>query len=101
MKTLMEQWKSEENPSYKTDLKAVIVGIRNFLSHSERWNLIAEDRLENFCADCDFFVDEKIASERVADRDIPGLSGKSCGDCGCVLSFKLRQSVKPCRFWKE
>lgn len=98
---MIKQWHNETDPDYRKDISAIIAGIRNFLTGSEKWNDTAIDRLENFCADCEFFVDEKVVSERVADKDIPGLSGKSCAHCGCVLSFKLRQSVKPCEFWKE
>lgn len=60
----------------------------------------AKKRLE-VCMSCNFFVDEPIEFLRVKDSNIPELSNKMCNDCGCVLSYKIRQDLKKCKKWQK
>lgn len=53
----------------------------------------------DICTGCKHFKDEPIDFLRVEDKDFPELSAKMCGACGCTLSFKLRQTLKPCKEW--
>lgn len=100
IKRYQEGLKNESNPDVKRDLKAIISGMTNFFVGSKKADEVAKDRLENSCSGCEFFKTDPIESERVEDKRIPQLSGKICGACGCTLSYKLRQSIKPCKHWK-
>lgn len=60
----------------------------------------AKDRLE-ICKKCVNFVEEPIEFFRVKDNNMPELSNKMCSDCGCTLSYKLRQDLKKCIKWQE
>lgn len=92
--------RNETNPNFKRDLKAIISGMTNFYVNSSQADKLAKERLESSCKGCAYFITDPVESERVNDKRIPELSGKICGNCGCTLSYKLRQSVKPCEFWK-
>ena len=100
IKRYQEQLKNENDLNVIRDLKAIIVGMTNFYLSSKKWNVKAKERFENHCSKCEIFINEPLESEKVIDKDIPKLSGKICGSCGCVESYKLRQSIKPCKFWK-
>lgn len=89
---------NETNPDLKKDLKAVISGMSNFY-FGLKTNL-AKERFENHCKGCDFNMLEPIEDMQVKDSIIPELSNRQCGCCGCVLSYKIRQSVKKCEYWK-
>ena len=90
----------ETDPDIARDLKAIASGMTNFITGSKKWNDIARKRYEDHCKGCAFFITDPIPSERVTDKNIPELSGKICEKCGCVESYKLRQSIKTCEFWK-
>lgn len=93
--------KHEDDPDIIRDIRAIITGISNFELNIVNARNKARERLKNHCAGCEFFIDEPIESEKVIDKVIPELSGKICGECGCVMPYKLRQSVKKCERWKE
>lgn len=89
---------TETDPDIIRDTKAVISGMSNFYFglKTER----ARERFENHCKGCEFNMTERIPEMRVQDSIIPELSNRMCGLCGCVLSYKIRQSVKKCDYWK-
>ena len=89
---------SESDPDVKKDLKAVFSGMSNF--YFRKNTTLAKQRYDDFCKGCIYNVKEPIESMRLTDKDITELSGRSCGLCGCVLSYKTRQSVKKCPYWK-
>ena len=60
---------------------------------------IARDRAE-VCFGCENFKDEPIEWLKIKDKNIPKLSGKYCGECLCVLSYKTRTKEK-CDRWQE
>ena len=98
IKRLKESLERETNPDVKKDLKAVACGMSNFylgLKNSE-----AIERFENHCKSCEFNIQEPLEEMKVKDSTVPQLSGRQCGLCGCVLSFKIRQSIKKCQYWK-
>jgi hypothetical protein len=66
----------------------VAEGVYNFKFPT---NCIEKKALERskVCETCDNFVDDPIKDFHVTDR-IEVLSGKMCGLCGCVSSYKLR-----------
>lgn len=99
IKRLDENLKKEKNPDIIRDSKAVISGMSNFYFGLK--TTLAKERFEDHCKGCVFNVKEPIEDMRVKDATIPELSGRMCGDCGCVLSYKIRQSVKKCRYWKK
>ena len=100
IKRYVESLKNKKNPDIAHDVKAIVSGMTNFVTGSRKWNDIARERYEKSCKGCPFFIDDPVPSERVTDKHIPELSGKICSNCGCVESYKLRQSVKLCEFWK-
>lgn len=53
------------------------------------------------CLGCENYVDEPVKSFQVEETRIPALSKKMCDECGCPLSYLLRQNVKICKKWKE
>ena len=98
IKRLDANLKKENDPDIIRDTKAVISGMSNFY-FGLKTNL-AKERFENHCKKCEFNIKEPIEDMRVKDF-IPELSDRMCGDCGCVLSYKILQSVKKCEYWKK
>lgn len=92
--------KNESDPNVARDMKAIITGMTNFYCHNRKASELAKERYENHCSTCSFFISDPVESEKVTDKDIPELSGKICSMCSCTSSYKLRQSIKPCEFWK-
>lgn len=82
------------------DLKAIEQGVSNYISENTVAQALAIERLK-VCKVCPLFVDEPIAFLRVEDKQIPDLSNKMCDDCGCVLAYKLRQSIITCDKWQK
>jgi len=75
-------------------------GIHNFKHYDIDIELLAIDRAKE-CTGCEMFIDEPINFLRVIDKNIPELSNKICDECGCTLSYKLRQSISKCSKWQE
>jgi RNase P subunit RPR2 len=86
-----------ENP----ELKPVFIGMLNFVAKNKTAIDLAKKRFENHCKNCEFFVEESNELLKVEDKDVPELSNKMCADCGCVLSYKNRQSLKICEKWQK
>jgi len=72
----------------------------NFENTNIDVDLLAEER-KNICLKCEFYEDEPIEAFHVQDKNIPELSNKMCGECFCILSYKLRQSKTKCNKWLE
>lgn len=75
-------------------------GKENFKNKLPEIEELASKRLE-VCKGCRYFKDEPIHFFHVTDNNLPDVTGKSCGKCGCILSYKLRQSLKPCSKWSK
>lgn len=75
-------------------------GLYNFKHPVLEVERLAETRKDE-CVGCEFYVDEPISFLRVNDKRITELSNKMCDDCGCTLSYKLRQSINKCKNWSE
>lgn len=99
IKRLKQALEETEDPDYAKTIKGVIVGMTNYnLGLSTE---VARKRYEDFCKECDFNVQDPVPELRIQDKKIPELSERMCDHCGgCLLSYKLRQSIKPCEFWK-
>lgn len=78
----------------------MIEGKRNFENPKDEIERLAAERAE-ICKGCRYFKKEPIDFLRIKDDRIPDLSEMSCGKCGCILSYKLRQSISICKRWKE
>lgn len=100
-KRFCESLNKQEEINILRDTKAVAVGVYNFKTGNKKAGDLAKKRYEFSCQNCKFSIEEPIPELRVVDKQIPELSGKTCGDCGCVLSYKLRQSVKKCSRWEQ
>ncbi|RMZ60064.1 hypothetical protein D1632_10775 [Chryseobacterium nematophagum] len=99
IKRLKKALAETDDSCYAKTLKAIIVGMTNF--HLGLFHDVAKRRFEDYCKNCAFNIQEPISDMRVQDEKVPELSERMCAHCmGCVLSYKLRQSVKPCEFWK-
>lgn len=100
-KRFCESLNKQEEINIIRDTKAVASGILNFKTGNKKAQELAKKRFENHCKSCKFSIEEPISELRVVDKQIPELSGKTCGDCGCILSYKLRQSVNKCSRWEQ
>lgn len=97
---LKEALASETDPNIIKATKAIIQGITFFYLGVNK--SLAKLRYDNHCKDCEHNVEDPVISMRENDKQIPELSGRMCDHCGgCVLSYKLRQNIKKCEFWKE
>ncbi len=85
-----------DSPEYKS----IYLGMLNFWVNDSRALKLAKERTQT-CTICEHFIEEKNDLLKVKDDKIPQLSNKQCGDCGCVLSYKLRQSEKKCKKWQK
>ena len=99
IKRISKNIQEETDPSVIKDLKAVASGMSNFYFGLK--TDLAKQRFEDHCKGCVFNIQEPIPDMRVTDEKIPELSGRMCGNCGCVLSYKIRQSIKKCQYWKK
>jgi len=75
-------------------------GFSNFRNPVLEIERLAINRMDT-CIGCEFYVDEPISFLKVKDKNIPELSEKICDECGCTLSYKLRQSKEICNKWEE
>ena len=75
-------------------------GMRNFRNPVLEIERLAMDRMYS-CIGCEFYLKEPIVFLRVNDKVIPELSNMMCDECGCTLSYKLRQSKEICKLWQE
>lgn len=101
IKRFCESLKKQEDIDLIRDTKAVAVGVKNFNFINQDAEQLANERFEKSCKNCAFNIHEPIEELRVNDKRIPELSERTCGECGCVLSYKLRQSVKKCGIWQR
>lgn len=84
----------------KVGIDPFLEGKFNFENTNIDIELLAIDRTKE-CLMCDDFVDEPIDFLKVEDKNIPEISNKMCDECGCTLSYKLRQSKTKCKQWVE
>ena len=84
----------------KVGIDPYIEGKRNFKKPTKETEQLAINR-SDACKNCVSFTDEPIDFFRVVDKKIPILSNKMCDDCGCTLSYKVRQSIEKCDKWQE
>ena len=80
--------------------KAYNEGMDNFEYPNPKIEMLAKERMEKV-ASCKHFKDEPIKQLRVNDVLIPEASGKYCDNCGCIISYKIRQSIEKCPCWNE
>ena len=78
----------------------IFEGKENFDNPKIEVETLAEARAMT-CVGCVNFKQEPIELFRVTDIRIPELSEMFCDDCGCTLSYKLRQSIIKCKLWQQ
>ena len=81
-------------------IEPYIIGKENFENPNEYVEILANKRKIK-CVSCELFEDEVLESCMIIDIRIPELSNKMCGDCFCILPYKIRQSIKKCDKWNE
>ena len=84
----------------KKGVKPLVQGKKNFNNPTDEVEALAKERLE-ICKGCVFFEEEPIEWLKVEDERLPEASGMYCADCGCVSSYKIRQSLQLCEKWQE
>lgn len=47
----------------------------------------------------DLVIDEPVEFLKIEDKHVPEWSGKIFKDCGCPISYKLRQTIINCKCW--
>lgn len=77
-----------------------LIGKENFENPKTEIEKLAIER-KDICLTCSNYEDEPIESCQVTDNGIPELTNKMCGDCFCILSYKLRQSIDKCDKWQK
>jgi len=80
----------------KDGVEPIDEGMANF--QNESMESAASERAK-VCAGCESRVKEPISMFRVEDKKIPLLSERMCDECGCPLSYLLRQNIKICKKW--
>lgn len=96
----MQSFKKKILSLISNGLEPLEIGMRNFKNIDIDIELLAIDRAKK-CTGCEMFIDEPINFLKVIDKYIPGISNKMCDECGCTLSYKLRQSKTKCKKWLE
>ena len=96
----MQSFKKKALSLVSNGIEPLEVGIRNFKHPDLDVELLANERAKT-CVGCEMFVKEPIEFLRVEDKVIPEISNKMCDECGCTLSYKLRQSITKCDKWQE
>lgn len=100
IKRMEDALKSETDPDVILTSKAIVQGMAYF--HLGVNKKLAQKRFEEHCRDCSHNVPDPVLSMQVKDTLINDLTSKMCDHCGgCVLSYKIRQTVKKCEFWNE
>lgn len=74
-------------------------GYHNYNNPNPDIEEIAGERL-SICITCPHYQDEEIKMFQIDDKLLPMASNKKCNDCGCILSYKIRQLVIRCNKWK-
>lgn len=77
-----------------------IEGKRNFLHPKEEVEGLAKANIK-VCLGCEFYMDETSPSLMVMDERIPEATNKYCGDCFCILAYKIRQTKDICNKWQK
>lgn len=98
IKRLKNSLSNEKDPDIILTTKAIMVGMTNFYFKNKKDEAL--EKFQKFCVNCPLNKIDPVESMQVEDSEIPELSKRMCGDCGCVLSFKVRQNIKPCQKWK-
>lgn len=75
-------------------------GMNNFKTPVVEIETLAEARTLT-CISCPNYQIEPIGFFKVTDIRIPELTDMFCNDCGCTLSYKLRQSINKCALWEK
>lgn len=96
----MQSFKKKIVSLIENGLEPLEIGIHNFKHPNIDVELLAIERTKE-CLFCEFFVEEPIDFLKVIDKNISELSNKMCDECGCTLSYKLRQSKTKCEKWLE
>jgi hypothetical protein len=96
----MRSFDKKINSVIKKGIDPIKMGIFNFKHPDIKTEDLAIER-KNTCVGCPLFVNEPIFFFKVSDPRIIELSGKMCDECGCTLSYKLRQSIVKCEKWRR
>lgn len=91
--------KQKINTLISSGVQPLLDGVHNYNNPNDDIEAIARERL-NTCINCPLYQPEEIKPLQVEDKLLPQASKMKCGECGCVLSFKLRQLITRCDKWE-
>ena len=75
-------------------LKAIYTGWKNYTFPNEEIENLAKERAET-CSACEHCVKGSY-QKLMPDYSLKEIQGMKCGECGCPLSTKLRQTTENC-----
>ena len=84
----------------KNGIEPIEEGMRNFNNPCKEAERLARQRIAT-CTQCPHYKIEPVSFLRVEDERIPQAGSRYCSDCGCTLSYKIRQSQTICKQWQE
>jgi hypothetical protein len=96
----MQSFRKKIKTLLKVGIDPITNGFTNFKNPTKETEKLALERLFD-CINCPAFLDEPILFLKVKDKNIPDFSGKFCDECGCTLSYKVRQSISKCDKWQK
>lgn len=94
----MRSFKKKAITLIKDGLKPVEEGVENFNNPKPEIEALANER-SLVCLECPHFVKEPVSFLRVNDDRILAISKMMCGECGCTLPYKTRQTITICDRW--
>lgn len=81
------------------NIDKVAIGAYNF-ENGINDNLARKIHLKACNESCEHFEDEQVEWLKTDDDAVEGLSGKTCNECWCILSYKLRVEGEKCPLGK-
>lgn len=79
------------------NVKGVLKGRHN--KKTGEFDELAKERAA-ICAVCPKNILEPIEELRIKDDEIPEISNRCCGECGCALPYLTRQNEETCKLKK-
>lgn len=84
----------------KTGIEPYEEGIYYYNNPEQEIEDLAKERVST-CVMCPMYIEEPVDICKVKDERIKDASEKMCRDCGCTLSYKIRQTKQICDKWQK
>lgn len=83
-----------------TGIDAIKEGVNNYNNYNKDIEDLANERVK-ICVSCIHYKKEPNELLKVDDELIIEADEMMCNDCGCTLSYKLRQTIIKCDKWTK